>query len=233
MSEMLLLGSWREKNGGGIVTAARASQHGVNRRLWEASERGSSKEIDRSLLDGAEVDSKGPGLWTALHFAARFGHTKSAERLIEAGARTELRSKAYFTALHHAAMRGHAETARRLVELGADIDAVTLDGFTAMDWAERNGHIQTMLQLSALKDKQKPGASGRPGPGTVTEFDASGAVVRVRHVGLVPIAFPEEDPFVRMDRFEWEGRPPPVPPQASARRAASDPAGGGRRGLLS
>ncbi|KAJ1495941.1 hypothetical protein T484DRAFT_1760939 [Baffinella frigidus] len=93
------------------------------------------------------------------------------------------------------------------VELGAGIGAVALDGFTAMDWAERNGHVQTMLQLSALKDKQKPGASGRPGPGTVTEFDASGAVVRVRHVGLVPIAFPEDDPFVRMDRFEWEDRP--------------------------
>lgn len=91
VSEMLLLGSWREKNGGGIVTAARASQHGVNRRLWEASERGSSKEIDRSLLDGAEVDSKGPGLWTALHFAARHfpptcSVSQTAREKLQAGA---------------------------------------------------------------------------------------------------------------------------------------------------
>ena len=49
----------------------RAVQCGVNQRLWEASERGSSQEIARTLLEGAEVDSMGPGLWTALHFAAR------------------------------------------------------------------------------------------------------------------------------------------------------------------
>ena len=41
-----------------------------------------------------------------------------------------------------------------------------------------------MLQLSSLKDKQKPGGTSRPGPGTFTEFDAGGAMLRVRNVGL-------------------------------------------------
>ncbi len=67
------------------------SQRELNKRLWEAAERGDMQGINRTLQAGAEVNAPGPGLWTALHFAARYGHTNSVNQLISAGANLESR----------------------------------------------------------------------------------------------------------------------------------------------
>ena len=91
---------------------------------------------------GAEVNARGPGLWSALHVAARYGHAKAVEKLVAYGAHIEQRSASHFTALHHAAMRGHEAVIASLADAGADLLTMTAEGHTAMDWAERNGHLK-------------------------------------------------------------------------------------------
>ena len=67
------------------------SQRELNKRLWESAEHGDMLGINRTLQAGAEVNAPGPGLWTALHFAARYGHTNAVNQLISAGANLESR----------------------------------------------------------------------------------------------------------------------------------------------
>ena len=67
------------------------SQKEINRRLLEASERGDCDGINKSLQIGAEVNAAGPGLWTPLHFAARYGHPEAIKLLIKSGANLESR----------------------------------------------------------------------------------------------------------------------------------------------
>ena len=86
-----------------------------NSRLHEAAERGDVEAIDRWIKAGAQecillsqcvrrrmcsltrmctqVNARGPGLWSALHMAARYGHADAAERLVLHGAHLEQRSR--------------------------------------------------------------------------------------------------------------------------------------------
>ncbi len=52
----------------------------ANQNLQEAAERGYCDGIALALEAGAEVNGRGPGLWSALHLAARYGHVKAVER---------------------------------------------------------------------------------------------------------------------------------------------------------
>ena len=94
-----------------------------NSRLHEAAERGDVEAIERWIKAGAQVktrgpgrecapllkcvrrrmcsltrictqvNARGPGLWSALHMAARYGHADAAERLVLHGAHLEQRSR--------------------------------------------------------------------------------------------------------------------------------------------
>jgi hypothetical protein len=86
--------------GGGISLSAwmlhptldlNETQRTLNKLLWESAERGDVQGINWTLHAGAEINAPGPGLWTALHFAARYGHTDSIKQLIGAGANLESR----------------------------------------------------------------------------------------------------------------------------------------------
>mmetsp|Transcript_7524 Transcript_7524/g.11881 ORF Transcript_7524/g.11881 Transcript_7524/m.11881 type:complete len:261 (+) Transcript_7524:193-975(+) len=174
---------------GSINKDANVSRSDMNQKLHESAELGSCEGIIRALELGAQVNSQGPGLWTALHLAARYGHWEAINVLVASGADMETKTKAHFTALHHAAMRGHTIAAVRLIESGADLMAETLEGDTPLDWAERNGHLNTLLALHKLHEARKP-EELYSRTGTVAVIDHQGhesALINIRPAE-VPLA---------------------------------------------
>jgi hypothetical protein len=138
----------------------REEQRQLNRRLWEASERGSLDGIAESLSDGAEVNSRGPGLWSALHLAARCLPGQSPPPWLcvycptrqNHAAWSTLRSGQTFCALGAAetdrtapTRYGHTSSAERLIEAGARSELRSKAYFTALHHAAMRGHAGESL----------------------------------------------------------------------------------------
>jgi len=66
-------------------------------------------------VKGADIDAKGDGGQTALHWACEKGHGLAAEMLCRCGARLNLVTKHGSTALHLASRRGHLELVKVLL----------------------------------------------------------------------------------------------------------------------
>jgi len=183
----------------------------ANRMLWESAERGQMEGLAKSVGRGAELGSRGPGGWTALHYAARYGHGEAVSRLIELGSRLEARTTAHFTPLHHAAMRGHTDAAMRLVEAGADIFSQTTDDYIAMDWAARNGHIECLTALHE-HSKKHTGEPNQPPLGAIATLDRGGEIVQVVRTRPDTTGREMDTPWTRFGKFEWQAKGLAAPP---------------------
>jgi ankyrin repeat protein len=99
--------------------------------------------VARSLLttDRASVDDRGPGGYTALHFAASFGQLEIARLLLGLGADPNAVSlnEARLTPLHSAVAARHRDTASLLLALGGSPNAVRHGGWTPLHTAACDG----------------------------------------------------------------------------------------------
>ncbi|KAJ1471023.1 ankyrin repeat-containing domain protein, partial [Baffinella frigidus] len=102
--------------------------------LWMASAHGRKKEVSRLLLEGAEIDEPGGGVWewTPLQAAASRGHSLTALLLLEHGASLAAKAKDGGTALVFACLGAHPEVASLLLAKGAEATAEDDRGRTAL-----------------------------------------------------------------------------------------------------
>ena len=115
--------------------------------LHDAATRG-FHSVTRVLLEnGADVNAKDNGRWTALQRAADQGHMEVVQLLVENGAGVNAKDNAGWTALHRAAYQGHKAVLLLLVDNGADINAEDNDGWTAVHWVANQGHKEVVQLL--------------------------------------------------------------------------------------
>jgi ankyrin repeat protein len=104
--------------------------------------------VARLLLDqGAEIEAKRTGNWTALHLAAQNGHLEVVKLLLDQRANINAKCTKNSTALHLAAQNGHLEVVKLLLNQRADIDAKSTINFTALHLAGLNGHLEMVKLL--------------------------------------------------------------------------------------
>lgn len=122
---------------------------------WEqAVRRGDPDDVDRLLLEGADVDALDRHGQSALMRAAVLGHVAVVERLIAGGAELNHTAKYRLSALMLAVINGHVSIAGMLVDAGADVSlqASGAPGFaqkTAADFARERGYEQTAALIEA------------------------------------------------------------------------------------
>lgn len=115
--------------------------------LHEAVKNNKVKEVESLLKEGADVNSKAPGLFTPLHVAATYGFKEITEYLIQNGADVNAKDTGGFTPIHVAAVTGQMEIAEILMKNGALVnerinrnDNANYLGDNAEKLAERYGH---------------------------------------------------------------------------------------------
>jgi ankyrin repeat protein len=97
------------------------------------------------LAAGTDVNAKGFGGWTPLHFAAFKGHKEIVELLIAKGAVVDAMDYRDWTPLHWAACNYDKEIVELLIVKGANVNTKTRNGrgITPLDMAnDRNKEIQ-------------------------------------------------------------------------------------------
>jgi len=97
------------------------------------------------LANGAQVNVRDNGAWTALHHAAYEGHEALAQGLLGAGADINATDMGGMTPLHNTAYSNLPEVAKVLLANGAQVNARTKDGWTALGLARRKPEMEALL----------------------------------------------------------------------------------------
>ena len=122
----------------------RSTKMALNQNLYEAASSGKSKEVQKQILDGADVNMvnvyKTNG-WTPLMSAAGNGRLNTAKLLIKHGAQIDLETGDGATALYVAAQNDHLPIVQLLLENGSKIDATKDDGWTPLMSAAKRGYM--------------------------------------------------------------------------------------------
>ena len=136
--------------------------------IQDAAKEGNIKAIKQHIAAGTDVNAKGDGESTPLHWAAYGGHKETAELLIAElliaeGADVNAESENGVTPLHMTVVYDHKEVAELLIANGADVNAKMDDGRTPLDWAINNGKIitATLLRKHGGKTGEELKAEGK------------------------------------------------------------------------
>jgi cytohesin len=138
------------KGGEPVVEAAQSetlSAKAPDISINDAAKAGNIEAVKQHLATGADVNAKGNGERTPLHYAA----TKEiTELLIANGADVNAKDNLEFTPLHLAAEDGHKETAESLIAAGADVNAKNvLGGTPLLHLAAGHGQPEIVKLLTA------------------------------------------------------------------------------------
>ena len=87
--------------------------------------------------NGADINAKDDGGWTALMLASYNGEFEVVKYLVESGANINAKDNDGRTALMLASLNGKFEVVEYLIEKGANVNAENNDGLTASDFATR------------------------------------------------------------------------------------------------
>ena len=137
-----------------------------------AARAGNSKEVQRLIENGAEIDRQSRYGWTALMFAAWQGHAKCVRVLLDAGANPNIKSgeipsafetvSGYpsSTALEEAVSHDHTEIAKILVKAKARIAPI------AVALAARQGNLELLkfFKAEGIDVTQPSGNAFYPSP---------------------------------------------------------------------
>lgn len=119
----------------------------ANKQLLAAVEQGNVAQVQATLKQGANVDSRNSAKATALLIATRKNHIKIAELLITAGADVNAKDKIHDSPYLYAGARGHNEILLMTLNHGADLKSVNRYGGTALIPASERGHVETVRIL--------------------------------------------------------------------------------------
>lgn len=127
------------------------NRHRLNRDMANAAKFGRTKQVEKLLQLGADVNFVSPSNfgYTALHHAARDGHYDTVIILLKYGANTEARDIVeHRTPLHCAAGRSKTDCMLALIDKGgAFIDARDKNNDTPLHHAVKINSLQNVLLL--------------------------------------------------------------------------------------
>jgi ankyrin repeat protein len=122
------------------------AQNRLDNEFLDAAKEGDLVRLTTAIDDGANLDAKGTGGWTALMLACEIEHTDIALALIVKGAKLDVKNDDDSTALMFASCSGHTDIALELIDKGVNLEAQDCSGSTALMLAVY-GHAETVLLL--------------------------------------------------------------------------------------
>lgn len=108
-----------------------------------------TKQLNKLLNKGVDIDYRDSNGYTAIIRAAWLGRAKSIEFLCENGANINAQSNYGESALFCAARNGFEDCVEILLKFKADKTLVTIDDDTALKTARWNKHLKVAELLSA------------------------------------------------------------------------------------
>ena len=122
----------------------------INKDLLDSAENGDANKVKSLIKQGANVNAKNDGGWTALMWASDKGHFEIVKYLVK-GADINAKQNNGFTALMLASQSGHFEIVKFLVENGANVNARNEVGRTALYLAQTD-KIEQYLKSKGAKE---------------------------------------------------------------------------------
>ena len=102
-----------------LIEKEKVYKEDLDKSLLYASEEGQLPIVEYLILKGANIEAKGDGGKTPLHFACWVGRLKVVEYLISKGAYIEAKDMNNWTPLHLASFNGQIDVVKYLVSKGA------------------------------------------------------------------------------------------------------------------
>jgi ankyrin repeat protein len=119
--------------------------------IHDAARAGDLEQLQKMVVQGADVNEKAVRDETPLMHAALAGQGEVVNYLLQRGANINARNASGMTALHAAAYAGHSDIVRLLIAKGAKVsDASNRFGVTALHVAAEENQIETVKTLLHL-----------------------------------------------------------------------------------
>jgi len=116
--------------------------------LHDAAKSGDLEQVQRLIVQGADVNQKTSRDETPLIIASLAGQGEIANYLLQRGADIDARNSSGLSSLHAAAYSGHTDIVSLLVVKGADVNnAANRFGVTPLHLASEENHIDTVEAL--------------------------------------------------------------------------------------
>jgi ankyrin repeat protein len=117
--------------------------------FMKSIESGNVEVVQKSLLQGVDLESRDERHWTPLMISSFNGNEKLAMILICKGANIHVRDRTGYTPLHWTAYNGFDKVVEMLVREGADVNARSDFGWTPLIQAATRGHMIVVMRLVA------------------------------------------------------------------------------------
>lgn len=137
----------------------------LNKRLLEESKNGNIDEVQKLILDGANVNCQNDSGMTSLHLAILYNRVSAIVKiLLENNANVDSKDDDGDTPLHCAVTRDNAEITKMLLDKGANVNCKNNHNWTALHMVAKNSHyavakilLENGADLNAENnDKNKP-----------------------------------------------------------------------------
>ncbi len=116
--------------------------------IHDAAKSGDLEQVQRLIVQGADVNGKATREETPLIIASLAGNGEIVSYLLQRGADINARNTSGMTALHAAAYTGHTDIVLLLITKGAEVnDASNRFGVTPLHVASEENHIGTVQEL--------------------------------------------------------------------------------------
>jgi hypothetical protein len=120
-----------------------ASAYAQTTDFFALAKTGTAQQIQAAIDQGADVNARSDGAWTALMLAALYNpNPEVIATLLKAGADVKGHNVIGLTPLMFAAVNQNPEVISTLLKAGADAKAKDRDGKTAFDYAQKNEKLK-------------------------------------------------------------------------------------------
>jgi ankyrin repeat protein len=120
--------------------------------IHDAARTGDLEQLQKMVVQGADVNKKTTNDETPLMLAALAGNGEIVNYLLQRGANIDARNAAGMTSVHAAAYAGHSDIVRLLAAKGGNLnDASNRFGVTPLHVASEENHVATVKTLLDLR----------------------------------------------------------------------------------
>lgn len=176
--------------------------------LVDAAKRGDEHAVHFLIEQGADLDTRDPVRYTALHWAGIRGHWRILSELVEAGAPVDAVGFDGGTPLFGVCHHDNPDAVRELIDAGAEIDRQNQWGRTPLHVAARRGCLEVAEVL--LDAGADPNATTKEGwtPMHVAAMSGDKAMIDLLETRGGDLTRKDADGQTASQR--WARRPPPV-----------------------